>query len=538
MTRPGERITTMPDDWSWFWATEQRRDSMLRNEIEQLQSTSSSARAQAARLSSQLTTLQGSLESRLRALSTAFDAYVELGDVREQLAGYPDTSAVRRDAMRAIAELGTGVVPDRVDDRGLDYWLPEATNEVVALTTGAPDGPPDLEPTGSPERELFVVSAVGSLGRGDRVARRVADLLVSDASLSRRQLVVWAAARDGVFGDGGVAEIGRIWRPALDLDGAAWADWCARQSRTQAPLETLRWLQRYLDGDVSTAPDPRGSAAAPAVGLPSSPVAADQLDLVGAADGGHRATPDPRTEGLRGLVRELVDQGYGDEAALLSRARLLRARVEHPTEPPPEVEAGADPNATVTAQVRAALASGALTPAAEGELRTWVRPGLRAAAVALAARADAQPAPTTLIRTEMGELPVTPDGVDPQRWALAETLTRQLYPDEMKPVVVRAAVAGVLVVLGAVLVGAGSTGLGVLTLVAAVVAGVMALRELLRVRGNRAALTELRERTRQRLSEARQSATWDEQNDREGRAEVAMLAAAIDRTTAAEGARA
>ena len=43
-----------------------------------------------------------SLASRIDALSTAFDAYVELGDLREQLDDFPDTAAVRRDASSAI----------------------------------------------------------------------------------------------------------------------------------------------------------------------------------------------------------------------------------------------------------------------------------------------------------------------------------------------------------------------------------------------------------------------------------------------------
>jgi chromosome segregation ATPase len=59
----------MPDDWSWFFASEHGRDRMLREEIEGLQASAASAYSESARLSSQLRTLQASLETRLQALS-------------------------------------------------------------------------------------------------------------------------------------------------------------------------------------------------------------------------------------------------------------------------------------------------------------------------------------------------------------------------------------------------------------------------------------------------------------------------------------
>ncbi len=129
----------VPDDWDWFWAGEGGRDNLLRSEIEGLHSQASAARSQAARLSSQLAKVQGSMETRLSALAAAFDAYVELGDVREQLAGYPDTSAVRRDATAAFEVLTRGGIPERLPDRTPDYWLTDAMNAVIALAAGHPD---------------------------------------------------------------------------------------------------------------------------------------------------------------------------------------------------------------------------------------------------------------------------------------------------------------------------------------------------------------------------------------------------------------
>ena len=103
----------MGDDWGWYFTSADRRTSLLRDELDAVRS---SASAQTSRLTSQLRTLQGSIETRLSALSAAFDAYVELGDIREQLAGYPDTTVVRRDAMVAIESLAGGRRAERIDD--------------------------------------------------------------------------------------------------------------------------------------------------------------------------------------------------------------------------------------------------------------------------------------------------------------------------------------------------------------------------------------------------------------------------------------
>ena len=105
----------MTDDWQWFWAGEGGRDRILRDEVEGLHAQLSSASSQTHRLSSQLATLSGSIESRLNALSAAFDAYVELGDVREELAAYEEPATVRRsvrEAARCPASL-TGLVYPR-----------------------------------------------------------------------------------------------------------------------------------------------------------------------------------------------------------------------------------------------------------------------------------------------------------------------------------------------------------------------------------------------------------------------------------------
>lgn len=96
------------DDLQWFLTSRGGRDRILRREVESLHASLSDASEQTTRLSSQLANLSGSIETRLNALSRAFDAYVELGDIREELLAYEEPAAVRRDVRGAIEALAGG----------------------------------------------------------------------------------------------------------------------------------------------------------------------------------------------------------------------------------------------------------------------------------------------------------------------------------------------------------------------------------------------------------------------------------------------
>jgi hypothetical protein len=156
--------------FEWWFSGEYGRDQILRDRYESVQADASAAQARTSRLSSQLSQLQGSIEARLNALSEAFDAYVELGDVREQLTPYEDSAAVRRDAMAAIAALGEGRPIQTVDDRGTGYWIAAATNAVTARASGRPDVAAEQTLTAQHrDAELFMVAAAAAIDRGGLV---------------------------------------------------------------------------------------------------------------------------------------------------------------------------------------------------------------------------------------------------------------------------------------------------------------------------------------------------------------------------------
>ncbi|GAB2582481.1 hypothetical protein [Microlunatus antarcticus] len=494
----------MPDDWSWFFSSEYGRDRMLREEVEGLQASASASSAQSARLSSQLRTLQGSIESRLQALSTAFDAYVELGDVREQLAAHPDTSAVRRDVLRALTVLEQRGVPEPVDGRDVDYWLVDAANEVLRLasTSGVADVAPT--PGTSQEHETFVVAALGWLGHGDRVAARVAPLLVGDGALAAPQVLLWRAATHGLYGDV-LGTVRESWGTDLDLGGSTWDAFAQRAAGSAEPVAVLRRFQEVLDGTWT--PDVAPTATADAVPSKDAPPTDDRA-------------------ALRRLLDALVGAGLGDERALLERARVLRARIEDPgaVEADPQAE---PPRTSTTDLVQQALLDPGTTSDARRRLAAWARPGLEAAAQEIGVRVAAEQPGPVVASTPLGQVEVGTDGADPARLAQLDVLADQRWATPRSRVLVPGVLAGVALVVGLVLLAMELGALGVFLLVVAVVAGGLTLRELFRARTRRRELADARQRVQQKVAEAREVAVAARQAAQEKKAQVAGLARAV-----------
>lgn len=401
----------MTDDWQWFWAGEGGRDRILRDEVEGLHAQLSSASSQTHRLSSQLASLSGSIETRLNALSEAFDAYVELGDVREELAAYEEPAAVRRSVMAAVDALAAGRPATPVDPRGLDYWLPYAMNAVIGLVEGRPD-PAALQRARalSPETDTFVVAACGALGHGPAVADLLPSVLVSDAELTEHQQAIWRAAATGTFGDLGDG-LTAFWRPAVDAEPpVAWAAWV--DTHVASPADAIGWLRALVTtGDLSVP-----ATGEPVAGSRNTGTPLGQLPPDGSAASEPVPQPDP-TAGLRLVATGLIGRGLPAEAPLLERARELRARFQRPGSdgrvPRPPVDTSAQASATVVAEVQRALLLPSTSKSVRATLVSWVAPSLAAVTKRLTLTATrAHPAQET-VRAAGAEIVVTPRGADP-----------------------------------------------------------------------------------------------------------------------------
>ena len=472
----------VPDDWEWFWAGESGRDRLLRDEIEGLQGAASVARSQSARLSSQLAHVQGSMERRLSALAAAFDAYVELGDVREQLAAFPDTSATRREATAALRVLTRDGTPERLEEDQSGYWLAPAMNAVIALAAGSAD--PDAEQRAierDRDAELFMVAAAGALGVGEQVGGRIPALLVSDGPLSAAQLALWSAVLGGQFG-AILAGVRASWQPAITTSGSDWRGWAAAEADTESPVEVLRWIESQL------------SAADPGSTSESEP------------DDSARGTS--ARVGLQAVVTGLLERGMGEEVELLERARTLRAAIEEPGQAAKPADAAPEeqPLRTVTDEVRQAFLAADPGTATRAELLGWVRPGLQAAVAELAAEAERTSPENVKARTAAGVIEVGPTGASEADVQGAEQRLLDRYPPSRRKLRLSVAGAGVLVIIALVDLVTGPTALVVLALIGAVICGIVALIAVRDEGRKRRELATDQTETRTRLTEAAQRA--------------------------------
>lgn len=447
----------MTTDWNWVFTSESGRDNMLRDRIDDLSRSAAAARNSSARLSSQLSTLQGSIEARLSALSRAFDAYVELGDLRERLDRYPDTGAIRNEAYRAIEELSGGGQPRRVDDRGTGYWLAPAVNALTALSQGDRDVEAEQAALGAdPEAVWFGVTAAGALGHGVAVGDQVAPLLTCDEHPSARQRVLWQGVLAGLFG-AVVAQARPVWSPQLETDRVDWRNWIGSASKSNSATDNLRWLAELT---VDLEPPPTRLTVPVPISTDPEPIPADPA-LTAARDA------------LRTVVLGLIDQGMGDEGALLERARLLRRAIENPgagVAKPVEEPAGPG----VTDEVRTALLAAAPGSANRRELLLWIRPLLAPVVEQLAREAATPVAVTMPVNTKAGRVEVGDQGAAPADVARAEAAIAAWSRAPWSRVVVPAAIAGAFAVLAFVVLLAGHPRGALLLLLAAIVAGLWA----------------------------------------------------------------
>ncbi|HEY5784234.1 MAG TPA: hypothetical protein VIT65_05620 [Microlunatus sp.] len=486
----------MTDDWQWFWAGEGGRDRILRDEVEGLHARLSSASSQTHRLSSQLATLSGSIESRLNALSAAFDAYVELGDVREELSAYEEPATVRRSVMAAIDALAGGRPASAVDPRGLDYWLPYAMNAVIGLVEGRPD-PTALDQARSlsPEADTFVAAVCGALGHGTLVADLLPVVLVGDTVLTEQQRRIWRAAATGVFGDLG-GDLGEVWCPVMDREPVGdWASWVTAHG--SSPPAGIAWLHGLVTPAAYIAEPVRSAADTPLGQLPARQTDADA--------GSAEIVP---TVELRTVATELIGRGMPAEAHLRQRSRELRALIERPTAGG-RAAAEATP-ATVVAEVRRALLLPSTSESVRTTLLSWVSAPLTAVVDQLVATATSAPPAQEALRGGGGHIVVTAVGADPAAVAASITRLEAAHQVTNTRLIGWGAGAGIAAILALVLavVGSGWAWLFAIGLVSGIIG---TLRQVRARRSTRQAGHEAVQRFRQQVLEATERADAAEQ---------------------------
>jgi hypothetical protein len=388
----------MSDNW-WTDYEQNKRLRGLEEDLTSVSASLASARSSQRRLHAELSKVRGSLEQRLDRLSKAFDAFVEISDLRVTLGLFDAQGRVRHQARQLIAAAGPAGELSDVDG----YWLAPALAALRVAVDGVVDADAlSLARARDAERAaVFHVLGTGLLGgRATVPPELLAEVLpVPGTTMPRHQRAVWTLAADGFFGPTGwelVRGRGTEFVRALPADERSAAVDALRALGTAGAQPTA--LPREFEGlgDVS-------SALAAAARLAALRTWVEE-GLAGFPNE-QAAEVDPQVGTALAL---LVDEGSPVEMPLLARERELRVVIEG---------SGADPSTWDNPVGR--TADSLRTDANDAE-----HPGRRAAALrgcgdlvlaaaerlADAARADAPD--QVQARTRQGVVTITADGVD------------------------------------------------------------------------------------------------------------------------------
>ena len=312
----------MSDD---FW-TDYRQNRQIKELQGEVQAAYSYAAERSRTLQSKLSQVQGTIERRLDRLAKSFDAFVELSDVRMELAVFDREVAVRHRTRRLLMGIaqGAGDPPPLGMDDVPAYWLKPAAEALSAFVRGD-DATAEKHVAEAVARDedrttLFLTLGLAVAGRHSAAVPWLTRTLPAlGATVTNVQRRLWVSCADGAFGEPGRAHV-------------------------------LRRLTEFLDempADAAAAESDRWRAAAATRGVKAGRPASLPRELQQEKSLSEPANDGSRLKALRGLVEEsltsddpvsasdftdllttLVDEGSPDERPLVSRARELRQIIE------------------------------------------------------------------------------------------------------------------------------------------------------------------------------------------------------------------
>ncbi len=392
-------------------------------------------------LNAQLAKVRGSLEQRIDRLSTAFDAFVELSDVRAVLAMFTDSALVRHHARALVASIVERTdAPTTSPPDFPGYWLAPAVRVARARLTAGPGADVDVDLAGALRLDevrasvfLTLVTLLAGVPGTGELDTALGEFHAGQP-VTGAQRLLWQLCAAGRFGPVGhqliedrlrgmVAALTDIQRADADRQ---WRELADRQS-TVTPAQQLA-----IPTDAAGIRD-AALAAGQLAGLRAlcQPGAPPQSSAVAPAQAAGPDAADPVLAEVTALLLTLVDEGTAEEAPLLHRAAQLRAIIEGRTQP--DAPAWADD----AAEAMQLLARDAFRPGSDGcgaLARVVGAQWLLAVADGYLARVGTQPPDETRVRTAY-RLDVRVRRVGPDSGDLATARSRidAAFPDPRVP---------------------------------------------------------------------------------------------------------
>ncbi|GAA3134741.1 hypothetical protein JOF29_002189 [Kribbella aluminosa] len=395
------------------WWTERRQNQQLSD----LQSEMSYARSEASSLRSQLSRIQGSLQSRVESMSRAFDAFVELSDLRQETVGFIDAAELRRYAARVLSAMASGTELPAAGRPVPQYWLEPAVVALISLYSGTPDEEAVSTAIKLDERRTstFLALALAALGQRHQVRTEWIDAAfgvpADDGTLTRVQRVLWTTAARGGFSAESLDLVVQRLQTAVSADGAWLTRLESRGSAGSRPrglkateTQDAAWLRlsRVRDAVDSIVGNTEAREPDPSLNLRAA-VPADVPAEVRAD-----VPVEPEKNSAAALLRLLISEGSEPERGTLARIAVLRARVTGSSD---AVETLSDSAGKVDALLADDLAMAAEPHLAATALRV-ISPSVLPAVESLAHIAD-QPAPSEVsVDSGSRRITIRPDGPD------------------------------------------------------------------------------------------------------------------------------
>ena len=404
------------------WYTERRQNQQL----EELRGEMSRALSDASSLRSRLSQLQGGVESRLQRLTTAFDAFVELSDIRYELIGFADASEVRRHAGQVLSALASGDTPPAATREVPGYWLGPAVDALRLLSTeavGHAAEQPGDEAEGGPLAEamardarrtsIFLCLALAALGRRNQVRtdwlNTAFGALAADGTVTRVQRALWTTGARGGFGADGLALIvtrlqmpatasADKWLAAVEARGDVAKGYTPNfteivaQAKVRQRLSRLRSAVETITGDTAVLEPDR--------------------DLAYGAD----EHPDP--DRTSAMLRLLISEGSEPEREPLARVAELRTRITDGTD---SGGGSFDDQAGAVEELLKADLGRAKEPHLAAAALRVVAAGVLAGAEELARTAGAPSPRQITTEIEWRQVTLLPDGPERQSLTAAES---------------------------------------------------------------------------------------------------------------------
>jgi hypothetical protein len=307
------------DDW-WI---ERRQDRQIKDLQGEVEAAYDYAAKRSRVLQSRLADVQGTIERRLNRMARSFDAFVELSDLRLELAVFDREAAVRHRTRRLLMGLAQGLAdPPPLDlDDCPGYWLKPAAEALAALVRG--DAAAEKFGAEAVARDegrttLFLTLGLATAGRYAEAVPWLARALPSlGGTVTAVQRQLWIACADGAFGDPGCEHVQLRLTELLD-----------EMPQDVAEAQLSQWRNAVSGrGEKRPSPLPRELQNEKALTEPLRQ--AERLralrSLVEEALRPFDAAP---ASDFGSLLTTLVDEGSPDERDLVARARELREIIE------------------------------------------------------------------------------------------------------------------------------------------------------------------------------------------------------------------